>query len=500
MGKLKVNGDISATGTITASDGKFVMDSGTLTTVRSFSSGWQMGWAFNINNIQMGKFGFYGGTEKMNYFYVGAEYNNVWMTVSPDGTVTATKFVGSLNGNATSASSAPWSGITGKPSTFPPSSHTHNYLSWAIHASGTPDFNNITTTAWNSICVGNTNSPTTGNHGLLLSEMNVGTPFQIWYPDNTMQMWKRYKPSGSNWTSWSNTWEINITGSAATLSAVLPISLGGTGATTKRQACNNILSYGTVNGNFNDRIISGWYWTQLPSCTNTPLGDNVGAYGYLEVIDIFGSSSDVLQRWTNYYDGDTWVRNNTNGWKSWVRYLTSNNYSSYCLPLSGGTMTGRITLASTGFQTNNIAGYYLDQYGNFFHSRSSTGDHWQFHSYDQSISLKYYADTGDLLVPHIMKTQSITLTSTGAISFYGAGSGTYNCSMIYVDTTNGFQIETPRLTDSASGAILPCKILTRGGVPAPIHYSYAVSTNYGTGIPGTSTPGYGVTGAIYYKI
>lgn len=37
--------------------------------------------------------------------------------------VTASQF----NGNATSASSVPWSGITGKPSTFTPSTHTHSY-------------------------------------------------------------------------------------------------------------------------------------------------------------------------------------------------------------------------------------------------------------------------------------------------------------------------------------------------------------------------------------
>ena len=43
------------------------------------------------------------------------------------GTVTAAKFSGPLNGNASSASSVPWSGVTGKPSTYTPSSHTHNY-------------------------------------------------------------------------------------------------------------------------------------------------------------------------------------------------------------------------------------------------------------------------------------------------------------------------------------------------------------------------------------
>ena len=44
--------------------------------------------------------------------------------ISATGEITASKFVGNLAGTA---SAAPWSGITGKPSTYPPSSHTHNY-------------------------------------------------------------------------------------------------------------------------------------------------------------------------------------------------------------------------------------------------------------------------------------------------------------------------------------------------------------------------------------
>lgn len=41
---------------------------------------------------------------------------------SPDGV-----FHGSVAGNASSASSVAWSNVTGKPSTFTPSNHTHNY-------------------------------------------------------------------------------------------------------------------------------------------------------------------------------------------------------------------------------------------------------------------------------------------------------------------------------------------------------------------------------------
>ena len=44
--------------------------------------------------------------------------------IAADGTITAESFIGNLTGTA---SAAPWSGITGKPATYPPSSHTHNY-------------------------------------------------------------------------------------------------------------------------------------------------------------------------------------------------------------------------------------------------------------------------------------------------------------------------------------------------------------------------------------
>ena len=50
-------------------------------------------------------------------------------TVTELNTVAGMSNTNGFSGNATSASSVPWSGITGKPSTFAPSSHTHDYLS-----------------------------------------------------------------------------------------------------------------------------------------------------------------------------------------------------------------------------------------------------------------------------------------------------------------------------------------------------------------------------------
>ena len=50
------------------------------------------------------------------------------LTYQPSsGTLRATTFKGNLAGNASSASSVAWGNVSGKPSTFTPSSHTHNY-------------------------------------------------------------------------------------------------------------------------------------------------------------------------------------------------------------------------------------------------------------------------------------------------------------------------------------------------------------------------------------
>lgn len=45
-----------------------------------------------------------------------------------NGDITAPKFIGSLEGNASTATNVDWGGVENKPSTYPPSSHTHPYL------------------------------------------------------------------------------------------------------------------------------------------------------------------------------------------------------------------------------------------------------------------------------------------------------------------------------------------------------------------------------------
>lgn len=126
------------------------------------------------------------------------------------------------------ASNVPWSGVTGKPSTFTPSSHTHDdryYTETEINDKVTAlnnsiatkvtektintatDFNTFTTTGIYHIIVStssNLHAPTT-NHGTLIVEFTVGTPYQIWIPDDPMDVqYKRiYIKSSSTWSGWT---------------------------------------------------------------------------------------------------------------------------------------------------------------------------------------------------------------------------------------------------------------------------------------------------------
>ena len=67
-----------------------------------------------------------GSASGLNYREIVLMEPNTGNSIFP-GTVTAKTFKGTLSGNASSASSVAWSGVTGKPSTFTPSAHTHNY-------------------------------------------------------------------------------------------------------------------------------------------------------------------------------------------------------------------------------------------------------------------------------------------------------------------------------------------------------------------------------------
>ena len=81
------------------------------------------------------------------------------------------------------------------------------------------------------------------------------------------------------------------------------------------------------------------------------------------------------------------------------RYYTeseTNTKLNEKLNLSGGTMTGTITLASTGLKTHHADGYTTDQYGNFKHSSSTANNYFNFFNNAGTSMVKIYWETGKI--------------------------------------------------------------------------------------------------------
>ncbi|WP_235867358.1 hyaluronate lyase N-terminal domain-containing protein [Priestia abyssalis] len=83
----------------------------------------------NINTLAVGELGFCTDTQKL---YIGTTSGNVLLVAAQTvGDMLKSIYDTSNNGKvdvAESADSVAWVGVTGKPSTFPPSTHTHDRL------------------------------------------------------------------------------------------------------------------------------------------------------------------------------------------------------------------------------------------------------------------------------------------------------------------------------------------------------------------------------------
>lgn len=172
-------------------------------------------------------------------------------------------------------------------------------------------------------------------------------------------------------------------------------------------------------------------------------------------------------------------------------YITSSALTSY-LPLSGGTLTGALT--GTSFSDGYITwtSAQLNRAGSNIELQwAGTAGSTVFIGANGPKPIRFYADTGNALfsgtlnalgaitqngnqVLHAGNVSSYALPIGGgnvsylginnasAINLRGAGTGTYNTSWIYSDTTvNSW--EAPKTTDSGAGAKVPFILTWRGG-------------------------------------
>ena len=349
--------------------------------IKGDSGGWGMGLYFRgSDNVVKGSFGALGGGAGFSYLWAGLDYANPWMTFT-SGQVNSTVALTQGNnqvlhaGNYTGFSSifralgAPsssndWNGLGNTyansviqvdPSNF---SSTSNGPTAASYTYGT--LLNFTTNS-------NSQSQIFISHAgndLIFRGGWGGASWQTWNKVLTNQNYNSYSPTLTGGNA-SGTWGISITGSAASLDGVA--------------ASNYFRSDGTYPNTDLNTPVEG-YWHVSSSATGLP----EGYYGHRWDYDHLNNSQWVAQMYSpTSGDAGLWFRQRRNfDWQTWRKFLDSSNYGSYALPLSGGTISGNLTMNGPGSSTSiifgdsskriNVEGYWM-----MFKGHENEGFRWQ---------------------------------------------------------------------------------------------------------------------------
>ena len=159
-------------------------------------------------------------------------------------------------------------------------------------------------------------------------------------------------------------------------SDALAIGDGGTGATTSEQARKNLgvpyyAKYDAGNLQTGAGDTSAWI---------TYYGDNGTTYNQMDL----GKDATSFSKPVNLTSGGTGASNQTGAWNNIVA--------------PGGTMTGTITLHTTGLKTSHEAGYTTNQYGNLVHLRADAADTWGICSNSNVANFKVAYETGNTTI------------------------------------------------------------------------------------------------------
>ena len=141
----------------------------------------------------------------------------------------------------------------------------------------------------------------------------------------------------------SGTWGINITGSAGSASTATSATTASSSPLLSALGIY-VWSASTLPTGYNQGI----------QCSFVSSGQGFQSYGSVMTMNTYSGGGGALQIYVPYSPtyGGTGLQvrfgnydvNTGNSWTSWKTLLASDNYSSYALPLSGGTLTGQLRI------------------------------------------------------------------------------------------------------------------------------------------------------------
>ena len=307
---------------------------------------------------------------------------------------------GLYSGTAAKANSVPWSGVTGKPSTYTPSSHNHTVIQGTSSTSAVPGKAN------DGFCefyynVNNglaNNMPSSNNANAIISisrhagdytsQLGFSSNGNLYYREGVgATAWKTILTS-SNYTSYtvtktgggaSGTWGINITGSAGSVAwgnvsgrpSSLPASDVPAWAKASTKPSYSWSEIGSKPSTFTPSSHNHSYLTLYggrPANINFSTSTNgTGAMFHFVATSSTKTGkppedSNVLQmNWDNNGGWDTqfaisngssphsYIRSKNNGtWGNWTTLLDSSNYNNYSPSKTGSGASGTWGINITG--------------------------------------------------------------------------------------------------------------------------------------------------------
>lgn len=229
----------------------------------------------------------------------------------------------------TAASSVPWSGITGKPSTYTPSSHTHTVSQISDFSTHVYDAT-ISRTANTVLAAPNGKAGSASFRALVAADIpsitkSKITDFPSSLPASDVYAWA--KASSKPSYSWGE-----ITGKPSTFA---PSSHNHTVI-----SCTSSTS--AVPGKANDGFCEFYYNVNNGLANNMPSSNNANA-----IISISRHAGNYTSQLGFSSNGNLYYREGV-GATAWKTILTSSNYTSYTVTKTGGGASGTWGINITG--------------------------------------------------------------------------------------------------------------------------------------------------------
>ena len=236
---------------------------------------------------------------------------------------------GLYSGTAAKANSVPWSGVTGKPSSYTPSSHTHTVSQ--ISDFGTHVYDaTISRTANTVLAAPNGKAGSASFRALVATDIPSITKSKIIdfpssLPASDVYAWA--KASSKPSYSWGE-----ITGKPSTY----------TPSSHNHTVIQGTSSTSAVPGKANDGFCEFYYNVNNGLANNMPSSNNANA-----IISISRHAGDYTSQLGFSSNGNLYYREGV-GATAWKTILTSSNYTSYTVTKTGGGASGTWGINITG--------------------------------------------------------------------------------------------------------------------------------------------------------